>query len=305
MLELLTDPNVWVAFATLTVMEIVLGIDNIVFISVLVSRLPTEQAERARKLGLALALVFRILLLLVLSWIIALDTDIITLFGVGLSWKDIILIAGGGFLIYKATHEMHAAIEEPHEADMASAATAAFSAIITQIIVIDMVFSIDSIITAVGMAEHVEVMIAAVIVAVGIMFVASGPVARFVAEHPTTKMLALAFLLLIGVSLVADGLGFHIPKGYIYSAMAFSVLVEAFNILMKQRKLSRMEGTGLHRTRAAAAVPNMAGGPTPAEAAMAVEAEAASKPRARNNSVARAQSRPKSAPRRKSPGPQR
>ena len=161
MFELLSDPTVWVAFATLTVMEIVLGIDNIVFISVLVSRLPKEQADRARRLGLALALIFRIALLLVLSWIIALDTDIINVFGQGLSWKDIILIAGGGFLIYKATHEMHAEIEEPHEPGLADAAKAAFSAIIVQIIIIDMVFSIDSIITAVGMAQHVEVMIAA------------------------------------------------------------------------------------------------------------------------------------------------
>jgi predicted tellurium resistance membrane protein TerC len=209
-MELLSDPNVWAAFATLTVMEVVLGIDNIVFISVLVSRLPAEQANRARRLGLALALVFRIALLLVISWIIGLNQTLFELFGHGYSWKDLILVAGGLFLIYKATHEMHAEIEEPHEPGLKQAAGQAFSAIIAQIIVIDLVFSIDSIITAVGMAEHVEVMIAAVIVAVGIMFVASGPVASFVARHPTTKMLALAFLLLIGVSLVADGAGFHI-----------------------------------------------------------------------------------------------
>ena len=210
MFDLLSDPAVWAAFGTLTVLEIVLGIDNIVFISVLVSRLPKEQADRARQLGLALALIFRIALLLVLSWIIGLDSDVINIFGQGLSWKDIILLAGGLFLIYKATHEMHAEIEEPPEENLAKTAKAAFSAIIVQIILIDMVFSIDSIVTAVGMAQHVEVMIAAVIVAVGLMFVASGPIAGFVARHPTTKMLALAFLLLIGVSLVADGLGFHI-----------------------------------------------------------------------------------------------
>src|SRR5688572_16897361 len=203
MLELLADPNVWAAFLTLTVMEIVLGIDNIVFISVLVSRLPKEQADQARRLGLALALIFRIALLLVISWVIGLDGHLFELFGHSYSWKDLILLAGGLFLIYKATHEMHAEIEEPHEADLKTTAKAAFSAIIAQIIVIDMVFSIDSIITAVGMAQHVEVMIAAVIVAVGVMFVASGPIAGFVARHPTTKMLALAFLLLIGVSLVA------------------------------------------------------------------------------------------------------
>jgi predicted tellurium resistance membrane protein TerC len=289
MLELLADPNVWIAFATLTVMEIVLGIDNIVFISVLVSRLPKEQADTARKLGLALALIFRILLLLVISWIISLTQPAISAFGFDLSWKDLILIAGGVFLIYKATHEMHAAIEEPHEADMAQKASAAFAAIIGQIIIIDMVFSIDSIVTAVGMADHVEVMIAAVIVAVGVMFVASGPVARFVAEHPTTKMLALAFLLLIGVSLVADGLGFHIPKGYIYSAMAFSVLVEAINIIAKQRK-NRADP---NRLAAAASLPHS--GVTASE----VTAAEAAKPKVRTKSTpaSRAQSRPKSAPR--------
>lgn len=289
MMELLTDPSVWIAFATLTVMEIVLGIDNIVFISVLVSRLPKEQADRARRLGLALALIFRIALLLVLSWIIALDSDVIELFGVGLSWKDIILVAGGLFLIYKATHEMHAEIEEPHEAGLKEGAKAAFSAIIAQIIVIDMVFSIDSIITAVGMVEQVQVMIAAVIVAVGIMFIASGPIANFVAKHPTTKMLALAFLLLIGTSLVADGLGFHIEKGYIYAAMGFSVLVEAVNIVSKQRKLARLAASAGGRMEAAATVSN----------SIAAEAIApAAKPK--STPVRRAQSRPKSAPRKKS-----
>ncbi len=283
MIELLSDPNVWIALGTLTVMEIVLGIDNIVFISVLVSRLPKEQAEQARQLGLALALVFRILLLLVISWVIGLTQPVVTGFGLALSWKDLILIAGGVFLVYKATHEMHAEIEEPHEADLSIMAKAAFSAIIAQIIVIDMVFSIDSIVTAVGMAEHVEVMIAAVVIAVGVMFVASGPVAKFVADHPTTKMLALAFLLLIGMSLVADGLGFHIPKGYIYSAMGFSVLVEAVNIIMKQRKLARKSGHG----KAAAAV----AGPA------AVYVATPPKPKAKATTTSRAQSRPKSAPR--------
>ncbi len=222
-------------------MEIVLGIDNIVFISVLVSRLPKEQADRARKLGLALALIFRILLLLVISWIIGLTQPAFDIFGFAPSWKDLILILGGAFLVYKATHEMHAELEEPHEHadDLKKQASMAFAAIISQIIVIDLVFSIDSIVTAVGMADQVEVMIAAVIVAVGVMFVASGPVADFVAKHPSTKMLALAFLLLIGTSLVADGLGFHIPKGYIYSAMGFSVLVEAINIIAKERRNRR------------------------------------------------------------------
>lgn len=284
MLELLADPNAWIAFGTLTVMEIVLGIDNIVFISVLVSRLPKEQADQARKLGLALALIFRILLLLVISWIISLTQPAFSAFGLDLSWKDIILIAGGVFLVYKATHEMHAAIEEPHEASIASKATATFAAIIAQIIVIDMVFSIDSIVTAVGMADDVEVMIAAVIVAVGVMFVASGPVAKFVSDHPTTKMLALAFLLLIGVSLVADGLGFHIPKGYIYAAMGFSVLVEAINIIASER-----------RKKFAAAARGSVG--HVASAAGHAGAEVAKKPGAKATPTARAQSRPKSAPR--------
>ncbi|NGP17552.1 TerC family protein [Devosia aurantiaca] len=241
MLELLADPNVWIAFATLTIMEIVLGIDNIVFISVLVSRLPREQAEFARKLGIGLALAFRIVLLFLISWIVQLQDPVFEAFGRGFSWKDIILVAGGGFLIYKATHEMHAAIEDDHEVGPGDAVKASLQAILLQIVVIDMVFSIDSIITAVGMvpADQVFVMVAAVLVAVAVMFVASGPIAKFVADHPTTKMLALAFLLLIGTTLVADGLGFYIPKGYIYSAMAFSVLVEAFNVFAKSRKARR------------------------------------------------------------------
>ena len=305
MLELLSDPNVWAAFLTLTVMEIVLGIDNIVFISVLVSRLPKEQADRARRWGLSLALIFRIALLLVISWIIALKdpialfTDLGNLVGLTLhlSWKDLILIAGGGFLIYKATHEMHAEIEEPHDEDLKGKASMAFAAIIGQIILIDMVFSLDSIITAVGMADHVEVMIAAVIVAVGLMFVASGPIAKFVAEHPTTKMLALAFLLLIGTSLVIDGFhesfGFEIPKGYIYAAMAFAVLVEAINIVAKQRKAARHKGVTVAKRVAAAEVLESA-------AVAAIASEPAPKPRRKSTSASRAQSRPKSAPRKKS-----
>jgi predicted tellurium resistance membrane protein TerC len=293
MLELLADPNVWIAFVTLTVMEIVLGIDNIVFISVLVSRLPREQAEFARKLGIGLALVFRIILLLLISVIVQLQDPVISIWGADLSWKDIILIAGGGFLIYKATHEMHAAIEEPHEADLAEKAKATLQAIILQIVVIDMVFSIDSIITAVGMvpADQVIVMVAAVLVAVAVMFFASGPIAKFVADHPTTKMLALAFLLLIGVSLVADGLGFHIPKGYIYSAMAFSVLVEAFNIVVKQRKLAR--------AGAKAPVAPFTGATGAVPASTGASAASKSKPKVKSKSTpaSRAQSRPKSAPR--------
>lgn len=306
MLELLADPNVWVAFATLTVMEIVLGIDNIVFISVLVSRLPREQAEFARKLGIGLALVFRIILLLLISVIVQLQDPVFEAFGHGFSWKDIILVAGGGFLIYKATHEMHAAIEEPHEVGLADAAKASLQAILVQIVVIDMVFSIDSIITAVGMvpADQVAVMIAAVLVAVAVMFFASGPIAKFVADHPTTKMLALAFLLLIGVTLVADGFGVHIPKGYIYSAMAFSVLVEAINVFAKNRKL-RMAGGKAHKAEftpftgdtgsvSSSAAMAALGGGSPSTTTPAVTA---AKPRPKTTAANRSQARPKSAPR--------
>ncbi len=299
MMELLTDPAVWAAFATLTVMEVVLGIDNIVFISVLVARLPKEQADNARRLGLGLALIFRIALLLVISWIIGLDSSLFELFGISFSWKDLILLGGGLFLIYKATHEMHAEIEEPHDETLRNGAKAALSAIIVQIIIIDMVFSIDSIITAVGMAQHVEVMIAAVIVAVGLMFVASGPIAGFVARHPTTKMLALAFLLMIGVSLVADGLGFHIEKGYIYAAMGFSVLVEAVNIIAKQRKAARGE---LQRHTTAGSLVREEVAARKLAAATAIPARTAPAapvgPRTKK-AGARSQARPKSAPRKK------
>ncbi|GLQ57643.1 TerC family protein [Devosia nitrariae] len=296
-MELLLDPNVWVAFVTLTVMEIVLGIDNIVFISVLVSRLPREQADFARKLGIGLALVFRIILLFLITIIVQLQEPVVSAYGLDLSWKDIILLGGGIFLIYKATHEMHAAIEEPHEVGLAKAAQASLQAIIVQVVIIDMVFSIDSIITAVGMvpADQVAVMVAAVLVAVGVMFVASGPIARFVADHPTTKMLALAFLLLIGVSLVADGLGFHIPKGYIYSAMAFSVLVEAINIIAKQRRLARAGGG--HAAKVTVTPFTGTTGSVEASAGSAAAGGQQRKPRSKSSPAKRAQSGPKSAPR--------
>lgn len=321
MLEILSDPAIWAAFLTLTAMEIVLGIDNIVFISVLVSRLPREQAEFARKLGIGLALVFRIVLLFLIAIIVQLEDPVITLFGRGFSWKDIILIAGGGFLIYKATHEMHAAIEEPEEHKPVGAGSVILQAVIFQIILIDMVFSIDSIITAVGMVPttldytvRVSIMVAAVLIAVGVMFVASGPIARFVAKHPTTKMLALAFLLLIGTTLVAEGTGFHIEKGYIYSAMAFSVLVEAINIFAKRRR--ERQGARVRRARIAAftgargavgmADADAVIGLQPAGAAVSAAATVspaagapAAKPRSRAKSAnqTRSQSRPKSSPR--------
>ena len=236
MLELFLDPTAWASLATLTLLEIVLGIDNVVFISVLVSRLPAGTADRARKIGLALALVFRIILLFLIAWIIGLTEPIATFFGHAVSWRDLILITGGAFLVYKATVEIHHAIEEPQEVELARNAPSVFSSVIIQIVLLDMVFSIDSIITAIGMAQHLEIMITAVVIAMALMYFASASIASFIGKHPTTKMLALAFLLLIGVTLVADGLGVHVPKGYIYSAMAFAVVVEAFNIFAQARR---------------------------------------------------------------------
>jgi predicted tellurium resistance membrane protein TerC len=236
MIELLTSPEAWAALLTLTALEIVLGIDNVIFISVLVARIPEPQATRARQIGLALALIFRILLLSVLVWLIGLTEPVLTVKGVALSWRDIILIAGGMFLIAKATHEIHAEVEAGEPDGEGRSAANAFFWVIMQIIVIDMVFSLDSIITAIGMAEDLEIMVAAVVIACVIMYVSSGPVARFVAAHPTTKMLALAFLVLIGVALVADGFKFHIPRGYIYFAIVFSAAVEFFNVLAKRNR---------------------------------------------------------------------
>jgi predicted tellurium resistance membrane protein TerC len=235
-MELLTSPEAWVALLTLTALEIVLGIDNVIFLSVIVSRIPPAQAKRARQIGLLLALVFRIVLLSLLVWLIGLTEPVLTVKGVALSWRDIILIGGGMFLIAKATHEIHAEVEAAHgEAEPKNAASAFFWVII-QIIIIDMVFSLDSIITAIGMAEDIEIMVAAVVIACFIMYVSSGPVSKFVADHPTTKMLALAFLVLIGVALVADGFKFHIPRGYIYFAIVFAAAVELFNVLARRNR---------------------------------------------------------------------
>ena len=238
MIDLLTSPEAWAALLTLTALEIVLGIDNVIFLSVIVSRIPPVQAKRARQIGLALALVFRILLLSLLVWLIGLTQDVVTLRGVGFSWRDIILIGGGLFLIGKATHEIHGEVEARDGENDDAPHPSAFFWVIVQIIIIDMVFSLDSIITAIGMAQDLEIMIAAVVIACVIMYVSSGPVARFLAEHPTTKMLALAFLVLIGVALVADGLGFHIPRGYIYFAIAFSAAVELFNVMAKRNRIT-------------------------------------------------------------------
>jgi predicted tellurium resistance membrane protein TerC len=239
MIELVSSPEAWAALVTLTAIEIVLGIDNVIFLSVVVSGIPQAQARRARQIGLALALVFRILLLSLLVWLIGLTRAVLTVHGFAFSWRDIVLISGGLFLIGKATHEIHREVEPREGASAITPGRAAFFRVIVEIIIIDMVFSLDSIITAIGMAQELAIMIAAVVIACIVMYAASGPVARFVAAHPTTKMLALAFLVLIGVALVADGFKFHIPRGYIYFAIAFSALVELFNVLAgRNRKRS-------------------------------------------------------------------
>lgn len=235
MFDMLANPDVWAAFLTLTAMEIVLGIDNLVFISVLASRLPEHQQVRARAIGLGMALIFRILLLFGLTFLIALQEPEFYVFGEGFSWRDIILLGGGLFLLAKATLEIHAEIEG-HKDEGGSKSYAGFYAVIAQIAVIDMVFSVDSIITAIGMTEFIGVMIAAVTIAIAVMFVASEPATAFIKRHPTTKMLALAFLILIGALLVADGLGFHVPRGYVYFAMGFAALVEVFNVMARRAR---------------------------------------------------------------------
>jgi predicted tellurium resistance membrane protein TerC len=242
MLELLSDPNAWAALVTLTVLEVVLGIDNVIFISILVSRCEPKQAKLARQIGLSLALVFRIAMLFGLTFLMRLTAPVFTTFGMDVSWRDIILIGGGLFLIAKATHEIHNEMEAAHDDSSGPGVVSqSFTMVVLQLIVVDLIFSLDSIITAIGMVQQIEIMIAAVIIAVGVMYAASGPVSEFVAEHPTTKMLALAFLVLIGVALVADGFEVHIPRGYIYFAMAFAAAVETFNVIAgrNRKKLRR------------------------------------------------------------------
>ena len=241
MFELLTDPNAWAALVTLTVLEIVLGIDNLVFISVLVQRLEARAARRARPPGLSLALIFRIVLLALLTWIMGLTEPLFAILGRAVSWRDLILIAGGLFLIVKATREIHDEVEARHAGRGPLTTADAFYWVVLQLIAIDLVFSLDSIITAIGMAQDIEIMVAAVVIAVIVMYGASGPVAAFIRSHPTTKMLALSFLLLIGVALVADGFEFHIPRGYIYFAMAFAAAVEAFNVIASRNRRRRRE----------------------------------------------------------------
>lgn len=234
-MELLYDPNVWVAFLTLSALEIVLGIDNIIFISILTGRLPAEQQQKGRMIGLGLAMGIRICLLFAISWIVGLTADLFTVMKWGFSGRDLILIFGGLFLLAKATMEIHESLEgEKHEEDTKKKVS--FMAVITQIALVDMVFSLDSVITAVGIAEHIEVMIAAVIVSVAVMMFAAKPISTFVEKHPSIKMLALSFLMIIGLTLVGEGFDMHIPKGYIYFAMAFSVVVELMNIRVRSVK---------------------------------------------------------------------
>jgi predicted tellurium resistance membrane protein TerC len=246
-MDWLTDPHIWASFIALSAMEIVLGIDNVVFISLLVSRLPVEQRTTARRIGLSLALIFRVIMLAGIAWIIHLTTPIFSIGSYAFSWRDLILIAGGLFLLVKGTREMHQDIEGESEEGPNAVADTMTTAIL-QIALIDLVFSVDSIITAVGMADHVEVMIAAVAVAIAVMYFASGPVAEFIERHPTTKMLALSFLLLIGAALIADGMHFHIPRGYIYFAMAFAAAVEVVNVLaLRKRRRTAKRARPAHK----------------------------------------------------------
>jgi predicted tellurium resistance membrane protein TerC len=239
MFDWIADPNAWVALATLTALEIVLGVDNIIFISILVGRLPPEKRDLARRLGLSLAMGSRILLLLSLAWIMRLTEPLFSVFGKGISGRDLILIGGGLFLLWKSVHEIHNSLEGESDASeggaAASAAGASFASVLVQIAVIDIVFSLDSVITAVGLADDVMVMVVAIVAAVAVMMFAAKPIGDFVDTHPTIKMLALAFLVLVGVTLIGEGFGTHVPKGYIYFAMAFSFAVEMINIRLRKR----------------------------------------------------------------------
>jgi predicted tellurium resistance membrane protein TerC len=249
-MDWITEPSAWIAFGTLTLLEIVLGVDNIIFISILAGKLPPEARHRARIVGLSLAMIMRILLLLALSWIVRLTTPLFGVLGQEISGRDLILIGGGLFLLFKSTYEIHDNLEGAHGEKSARVA-ASFGSVIVQILLLDIVFSLDSVITAVGMVDELGVMIAAVIVAIGFMLLFAGHIARFVENHPTIKMLALSFLILIGVTLMAEGLGQHISKGYIYFAMAFSVMVEMLNLTMRKRASKVVE---LHHRIAETAV---------------------------------------------------
>ncbi|HYF59208.1 MAG TPA: TerC family protein [Burkholderiaceae bacterium] len=274
MLELLASPEAWIALVTLTALELVLGIDNIIFISILVDRLPQQKRELARRIGLFLAMFMRIGLLLALSWLVGLTAPLFEVLGQEVSGRDLILIAGGLFLVWKSTHEIHQLLEG-EEGGTKAAAVASFAAIIGQIIVIDLVFSLDSIITAVGMVDEIAVMVAAVVISVGLMMLFARSIGQVVSNHPTLKMLALSFLMVVGVVLIVDGFDVHVPKGYIYFAMAFSVMVEVLNIRLRKRRADpvkfrepyapadadRQPSTGAGATLAAGAASSVAGEP--------------------------------------------
>lgn len=246
LIQLFSEPTTWVALATLIAMEVVLGIDNLIFISILTNKLPEHQRERARRIGISLALVLRLGLLGTVAWIVQLTEPVIELFGNAFSWKDMILIAGGLFLLWKATKEIHHSVDPTPGGDMFegkqldNAVTMGFSAAIAQILLLDLVFSVDSIITAVGMTDHVAIMVIAVVVAVTVMLLAANPLAKFINENPTVVMLALGFLLMIGMTLIAEGFGAHVPKGYVYAAMAFSAGVETLNMMARRARQKQL-----------------------------------------------------------------
>lgn len=243
LMTLAADPAVWIALVTLIAMEIVLGIDNLIFIAILTNRLPEHQRERARRIGIGAALVLRLLLLGTIAWIVKLTAPVFSIFGHGISWRDMILIAGGLFLVWKSTKEIHHRVDPNPGPDMfgSGKGSLAFGAAIGQILLLDLVFSVDSIITAVGMTPHLPVMVIAVIVTVIVMLVAATPLANFVNDNPTIVMLALAFLLMIGMVLIAEGFGAHVPKGYVYAAMLFSAFVEALNMMTRKRGVESRE----------------------------------------------------------------
>ena len=253
-MDWLSDPDIWIGLLTLTSLEVVLGIDNIVFISILAGKLPKEQQAKARRLGLGAAMVTRILLLLSIAWIIRLTAPLFTVFAQEISGRDLILLGGGLFLLAKATYEIHDKLEG-EEGEKSKKVAASFASVIVQIMLLDVVFSLDSVITAVGMVDEVGVMIAAVVIAIGVMLLAAGPISRFVEEHPTVKILALSFLLLIGMSLVAEALDQHIPKGYIYFAMGFSIFVEVLNLRMRKHRPVQLHQRYAEEEAAASAPP--------------------------------------------------
>jgi predicted tellurium resistance membrane protein TerC len=257
-LTLAADPAAWAALVTLIVMEIVLGIDNLIFISILTNKLPESSRATARRIGLSLALLMRLALLGTLAIIVHLTEPVFEVAGKGFSWRDLILIAGGLFLIWKATKEIHESVDPDEESDAGKVVRVTFASAIAQVLILDLVFSIDSIITAVGMTDHLPIMVVAVLVAVGVMMLAAGPLAAFIHANPTIVMLALGFLLMIGMTLIADGFGVHVPKGYIYTAMAFSTLVEALNMLSRRAK--RRRARGAQNVSASHAEAELAGG---------------------------------------------